>query len=367
MRIAINASILDGPVTGIAKYLIAVICRLPKYKQHTFFLYFPKAVDLNRLVGTLGENVVVRNSKNRNKLTKKLWEQRVLPTWCREDMIDVFWSPAHHLPLFLLGDIKKVVTIHDVVWKKTPLTMPLLNLLSEKILMPLSLKKADKIITVSMSTANDVRAYWPIYENKIVVNYPAFNLPKPETSNYKEHLIIKRNYILFVGTIEPRKNLENLLKAYLQLPEDLRKVYDLVIVGGKGWGKRTELKRLHEQSPERIKFLGYVSECELASLYKNASVFVLPSIYEGFGLPLVEAMYYGVPVITSNCSSMPEVAKDASLKVDPNNIESISNAMAEILINSKLKKDLEKKSKIRANALMSLNSIDKLIEQLESF
>ncbi len=366
MRIAINASILHGPVTGIAKYLLAAISRFSEYQQHTFFVYLSHEVDLDKLTSSLGDNVIVRRGKTKSRLGKKAWEQLVLPRWSRLDKIDVFWSPSHHLPLFLPKTIKKVMTIHDVVWKAYPQTMPLLNRLAERILMPLSMRVSDTIVTVSKSTADDVVKYWPSFSDKVMVSYPAFNIPQNTSLKLENSVIQTDKYILFVGTIEPRKNLLNLMKAYLKLPREITDDFQLFIVGGEGWGEKEELRQLQEQSAQKIKFLGYISDKELGALYQYASLFILPSFYEGFGLPLVEAMSYGVPVITSNCSSMPEVVDKAAIMIYPDDLESIQKAISNVLTDGNLQESLRVKSKVRANELLSIRPVDELVKIFES-
>lgn len=366
MKVAINASILAGPVTGIANYLLAALSRLSAYEQHTFFVYLSDDIDLNQLVDTLGDNVVIRSSRIKSRLGKKIWEQLMLPRWTRLDEVDVFWSPSHHLPLLLPKRVKTVVTIHDIVWKLFPETMPLLNCLAERILMPLSLAASDAIVAVSKSTAGDVIKYWPSFSDKVVVTYPAFNIPKVQVLKEKGSTLKGNKYLLFVGTIEPRKNLRNLMKAYLQLPKLISESYPLVIVGGNGWGASEELKLMQQQRPQSIKFSGYVTDEELTTLYKDASLFIMPSLYEGFGLSLVEAMYYGLPVITSSCSSMSEVVGTAAITVDPHDVDSISNAIQNVLTDGVLQESLKVKSKARANELLSMRSVDELVQIFEN-
>lgn len=152
--------------------------------------------------------------------------------------------------------------------------------------------------------------------------------------------------MLFVGTLEPRKNLKRLLTAYSGLEESIRDQAMLVIAGGKGWGREDVVARIKDIGlTNQIKSLGYVDESTLSTLYANALFLAMPSLYEGFGLPIVEAMVYGTPVLTANNSSMPEVAGNAGLLVDALNIDSIRTGLAQMIGNAELRSSLAANAK----------------------
>lgn len=209
----------------------------------------------------------------------------------------------------------------------------------------IALKGSRKVIAISKSTKKDLEKITSIASNKIEVIYPGLNVfskissALPITFNLKP-----KNYLLFVSTIEPRKNLKNLLIAYNMLPVATQDKYPLVMVGGKGWNTDEELKTIGNS--KGIKWLGYVKDADLAKLYKEATLFVYPSLYEGFGFPISEAMQFGTPVITSNISSMPEVAAAAGILIDPNNPKSISSAIQSI-IEGKISRAVLKKTGIQ--------------------
>jgi glycosyltransferase involved in cell wall biosynthesis len=157
---------------------------------------------------------------------------------------------------------------------------------------------------------------------------------------------IDQNYLLFVGTLEPRKNLLRLLTSYSRLPVSIKNKAILVIAGGKGWGGVDIKKTVRKLDLERhVRLVGYVDDTMLAALYKNALFLAMPSIYEGFGLPITEAMAHGTPVLTSNNSSMPEVAGEAGLLVDPLSVDSIQKGLIELLSNAKLRNRLASRAK----------------------
>jgi len=180
------------------------------------------------------------------------------------------------------------------------------------------------------------------------VIYPGLSdLTKP-SKNLPEGLEPK-SYLLYVGTIEPRKNLVGLLRSYEMLSEKLQKKYPLVIVGAKGWNTGKIWRVLKSlKSKENIKFMGFLPDPILAKLYQEATVFVYPSLYEGFGLPVLEALNYGLPVVTSNCSSLPEVTGETAALIDPTDNKSIARPIQRLLGDSSARSDLGKKGKIQA-------------------
>jgi len=205
------------------------------------------------------------------------------------------------------------------------------------------LGRASGIIAISEATRRDALRILGLREERVKVIYPGvadgFFRAKPSPC--------AKPYVLFVGTIEPRKNLGVLLDAYQDLPADLRNAYDLVVAGSPGWGEPGVLMRLRSGFPG-VRYLGYVPEDRLPSLTAGATAFVYPSLYEGFGLPVAQAMAAGVPVITSNVSSLPEVAGDAALLVDPRSTADVRAALARLLTSPDLRIRLGAAGKLRA-------------------
>jgi len=281
-----------------------------------------------------------------NKFYRQLWSEIYLPLRIKRDKVDVFWGPAHHLPFLLSSKIPSVVTIHDLVWKYAGETMRPLSRLFEKIRMPHAIRKAYRVVTDSYSTQQEVLKEFKVHEGKISVIY--LGKPQRQTVLPVEDLIslsLMRPYFLFVGTIEPRKNLTHLLRAYAQLSEDTKQKAQLVIVGGPGCGHANLLETINESNlNSHVVILGYVDDAVLPALYAHAQFLAMPSFYEGFGLPLVEAMVYGTPVLTSNKSSMPEVAGDAGILIDPLDIESIGKGLKYLIESATLRADLTEKA-----------------------
>jgi glycosyltransferase involved in cell wall biosynthesis len=216
---------------------------------------------------------------------------------------------------------------------------------------------ADGLIAISECTRADAVRLLGLSPGKIEVIYPgiapaffdaesASHLPSRETAR---RYGLQKPYALYVGSIEPRKNLGTLLDAWLDLGTDVREEFELVVAGPWGWGDRGVYDRLRSAIPG-VRYLGYVPEPDLPALTAAATIFVYVSLYEGFGLPVGQAMAAGVPVITSNVSSLPEVVADAGLLVDPRSREEIRSALDRLLSSVSLRSDLTTRGRVRARA-----------------
>lgn len=329
MRVGVDARLLSEQITGIGRYTFCLSNELVN-QRGDYFLYCANQIDTKV---SMNPGVTVRSAFFQSRLGRMLWSQTCLPSWAAKDDIDVFWGATHRLPLFLQESVARVVTIHDLVWKYASETMRPLSRIMEQMLMPRAIKMADRIVADSESTAMAIAREYPLAANKIRVVYPGTPcLPQPSDLSTIEYLDFSGDYFLFVGTLEPRKNLDRLLQAFASLSTELKQQYQLVIAGGKGWGD-VNLDYLISQYnlEEYVHVIGYISDIELSTLYANANFLVMPSLYEGFGLPIVEAMSFGVPVLTSNTSSMPEVAGDAGILVDPLSINSIASGLTKLM------------------------------------
>jgi glycosyltransferase involved in cell wall biosynthesis len=263
------------------------------------------------------------------------------PHWIREDRIDVFWSPRHHLPLS--SPVPGVVTIHDLVWRKAPDSMIALGRTLERVLMPPSLKKAAAIIAVSEATKNDLIEYMPATAEKIsVIHESSFvhqgTIPAPTRSKT----------LLFVGTYEPRKNIPGILRAFAHLIRDGITDYQLILAGNPGWKQDVDGLIDNLGLADHVRQIRPGSDNELASLYAACDFTVQPAFYEGFGLPILEAMSFGKPVITSNVSSMPEIAGNAALLVNPNSVAEIAGAMRQLITDPGLYETLAERARLQS-------------------
>lgn len=348
LKIAIDASRAINEQAGIGRYtrdLIKTMIKLDQKNQYLlFFSYWRKNPRKEREIKSFqGSNVKIKTLRIPGNLKEKAWLWRI-PWYGKilEDA-DVFFAPSFLEVNFGL-QIPQVMTIHDLttfIWPEhrgRAVSERLSKRTKE------AARKAEKIIAVSGSTANDALKYLKVPKDKIKVIYPGLTgLPAP-AKNLPQRLESK-SFILFVGTIEPRKNLVGLFKAYALLPPPLQEKYPLAIVGAEGWNSGEIFETIKTLKLEaKIRFLGYVSDPVLAKLYESCTVFVYPSFYEGFGLPVLEALSFGAAVLTSNTSSMPEVAGQAALLVDPEDPKSIASGLQRLLEGKALRQLLEKEA-----------------------
>jgi len=331
MKVGVDARLLSRPLTGIGRYTLEMCCALSKLEGISLYLYSPAPFPDEIISVLQGANIRTQHIKG--ALLRQLWGSFILPLLAKRDQVDVFWGPSHRLPGLLPKAMARVVTIHDLVWKYVGETMRPISRLRESIQMPHAIKNADAIVADSTATADAITAEFSILNNKLnTVLLGATPAPITPSPLPLEKTGITRPYFLFVGTLEPRKNLSRLLSAYSRLPVPLKDKAMLVIAGGKGWGGidiDTLVSDLNLN--EHVRSLGYVDEATLAGLYSNALFLAMPSLYEGFGLPLLEAMTHGTPVLTANNSSMPEVAGDAGLLVDALDINSIATGLEQLI------------------------------------
>jgi glycosyltransferase involved in cell wall biosynthesis len=251
---------------------------------------------------------------------------------------------------------KKATIVHDLVFKKYPETVHESILHTQEKRLHWIAKESACIFTDSKQTANDLVKYYPRTDKKVHLNYPGVDMSQiiPSKNTLKKYGL-PSSYILTVGKREPRKNTERLIQAYLALDAPNRP--DLVIVGMPGWGTS-------EYTDPHIHYLGYVPDEDLASLYADALFFVLPSLYEGFGYPVIEAMIQGCPVAVSDSSSLRELAGDAGVLFDPESISSIQKALHSLITNETLRKNLKEKGLKRSKEFSWKNYYDTLVKTL---
>ncbi|MEQ1769191.1 MAG: glycosyltransferase family 1 protein [Devosia sp.] len=344
LKLGIDARNLTRAGAGISRYLLMLLAAFHD-EDVDLRLYLPsppaEGIDLT------GTNLRIGSA--RGALARTVWGQVVLPRWAAEDRVDALWGPAHRLPLRLDSSIARAVTIHDLVWLRMPETMQPGRLVGERILMGQAIAGADAVIAVSEFTAGEVRAHYGAAARCVT----AFPVGAPTLPRSDVHVVqrfgLAGPFILFVGTLEPRKNLSRLLAAYASLGPAVRTRASLVIAGGQGWKTRdldAEIARLDIR--DRVRLLGHVDDAELAALYAAATFLAFPSLYEGYGLPIVEANSAGTPVLTSNRAAMVEVGGDAAAYVDPQSVSSIADGMTRLLTEESYRTALA--GRVRANA-----------------
>jgi glycosyltransferase involved in cell wall biosynthesis len=272
-----------------------------------------------------GQNVTLKHSgKQLGRFGKLKWEMYDLASLVSPD-VDIFHSPHFTVPIKAMK-AKKVVSLHDLAFLRHPEFFDRKSRLFFSLFLGQSLKKADAILCSSTATLDDVLEHYPSTRNKlhtVYLGYKDYSLIQPDNSILDE-LKIPSRFVLMIGTINPRKNIHKAVEAFQKATQgsDIQ----LVIVG--------ELRKEYtfDFSDPRIRFTGYISETKLSALYRNAELLLFPSYYEGFGFPILEAMSVGLPVVTANVSSMPEVSGyPAEFLCDPGNVDNIAAIITRFL------------------------------------
>ena len=377
MIIGIDASrALRAKRTGTERYSLEIIrhlLALPEANEHTWFLYVdctpeqaverdivqlfanPASVYATSSANSEGtrkdaakpenglpeilqlEALQSKNVQLRWLPRRRMWTHRSLAAEVVGNRPDVLFVPAHVLPFRL--PIKRlppsVVTIHDMGYRYYPTAHTLRQRLYLDWSTRWSATAATQLIAISQATANDLEHFYATPQEKVHVVYEATEKIKTVTPSelalLRSRYHLKRPYALYVGTIQPRKNLQRLIQAYLQLFRHEAPSWDLVLAGKAGWLSQS----LYEEAQnagfaDRIHFPGYVPEADLPALLSGARFFCFPSLFEGFGLPILESQSYGVPVMTASNSSLPEIAGDAAILVDPTDVDEIAQAMLQL-------------------------------------
>ncbi|MBU3957128.1 glycosyltransferase family 4 protein [Patescibacteria group bacterium] len=352
--------------------LIKAIYQLDKKNQYTVFLPSSSLPDLPKERKNWQYQVVS---------PRKLWNIFGLPRALYQQKPDIVFNPGHYSPLFSPAPL--IVSIMDLGYLRFPeqFTKPIYWKL--KLWTGLSIKRARHIFAISESTKNDIIEYYRVSPDKITVTYPGYDRDKfnirvkeREGEKVKRKYKIKGDYILFLGTLKPNKNIEGLLEAFKLVASDQwlvirkkkpvtshRSPITLVIAGRKGWLFQSIFEKVKELSLEdKVIFTDFVPEDDVSVLMKGAKVFVLPSFWEGFGIPVVEAMACGTPVVVSNAGSLPEIVGEGGVIVNPYNPEEIARGIKKAIDN---KDDLIKKGLKQAQKFSWQECAKKTIKVLE--
>jgi len=347
MKIAIIADALDNQSAGIHVFTKALIDALHR-------------------VGSEHELIVIRTGKGGPELPisdlripafggrpgqiyRLGWQ---VPQILRRLKVDVVIEPRHVGPFNLPRRTLRVTVVHDLGWLTVPQFHPTLPAFLQRLLVPMVLQRSDLIVTNSHWTAQDVREHFPFCADKTVAAplglTPGFS-PRNDPEVLKKYGI-GEPYLLFVSTLEPRKNIEGLLEAYSQARDQLEQPISLVLAGKMGW-KTDSIQSALQKHPYRNDIIrpGYVEAQDLPVLYTMAEALVYPSWYEGFGLPVLESFGCGTPVVTSNVTSLPEVAGDAALLVDPADPAAIAQSIVRVIQDHGLRQKLIERGRERAS------------------
>lgn len=334
IKVLINGLLLTGKYSGVQYSIEYLIQSLSNCDPSKYSITVLVSTDYKGNIPTtegLKLKKVAFNSSCR--LIRIAFENIYLPYYLRKYGFNIYHSPGYTLPFFC--KTFTLVTIHDLIALEYPALCKNETALYFGLMLPRTIKQADKIVTVSIAVKNDIQKHFQdIKEEKIEVIY--HGLHSRFSQSWRPECLavvcakynLQPGFLLFVGNIEPKKNLESVLHAYHVLKQNRSITQKLVIIGQKGWKYKSVFNKIRDlRLFEEVVFLNYVEEVDLPALYRSASALLFPSIYEGFGLPVLEAMACGCPVITSSRGALPEISGGFATYVDPYNIHEISEAM----------------------------------------
>ncbi len=347
MIIGFESSALHGHKSGVGYYTENLMSSVMKVApEHRYVLFS------NRDIGPIWEQLGSEEVHGRFFPVRQVWMQAVLPLSLRRVRPDVCHFTNYLAPMAC--DCPSVVTIHDMTVFITPRFHQFKKLVLDRTLIPKVARRADAIITVSNSARNDIVRYLKVPEKKVrvIMNAvsPAFH---PITDRARLDTVLARYglygpFVLYVGTIEPRKNLVRLIQAFAQLKKR-GLPHKLVMVGQAGWHCAPIFAEAERLGLARdVIFTGYVPSEDLPALYSLAESMAFPSLYEGFGLPVLEALACGAPVVTSHSSSLTEVAGDAAMLIDPLNVDELAGALYRLHKDACLREELRRCGPARA-------------------
>ncbi len=329
MRLGVDANVFRRPAAGIARYLRNMLrCLITFHPQVHLTLYSATRIDPELPVG----NWSVRCDSGIRGRVASLWLQEVCPRWLAADRADAFWG-QHVLPLRLSKPCRRILTVHDMTSYVLPRTMAVGSRFASRAFLCRSARVADRVIADSRATARQVSRLLGVSADRLTVVYPGIDdelLAGRDCSRTdgQADLGLPAGYLLAVGTLEPRKGYDLLLDALERLPD----APCLVVVGAPGWKSQSLGRRLRAmEHAGRVRYLGRIADSYLPGLYRSARLTVVPSLYEGFGFPVLEAMASGCPVLCSRSSSLPEVGGAAARYFRPGDVQDLAVQLRELL------------------------------------
>ncbi len=344
MHVGINAQLLsfsqnyrNGGISHHIRSLLTALAKWPGKHEYTVFVNGQDVIE--RLAARHPQITYVPVPWPEGQPTSRIaWEQFTLPSLIRQKHIDVFHSPANVLPELLPRNSAGVVTLHDLAFLRFPKVLTRAKRLYHRTFTIRSLQRATMIISVSESTKQDAIELVGIPAGHLQTVYASIDerfssmAAEEEINAFRQKHGLSEDFLLYLGTLEPRKNITTLIEAYAYLRRAYSRTEKLILAGGKGWLYEAIYEKIAQLGLQgEVIFPGFVAESEQKLWYSAASAFVYPSLYEGFGLPVVEALACGIPVVTSNVSSLPEAGSDIALCVEPYSVEAMAEALYKAL------------------------------------
>lgn len=366
MRIGTDARVLFGPHTGDRTYTLNLMRQFAMMDlPHRFVLFTDKG---GELPFPLPANFQIVRLPH---LSRWLYTGILLPRACAAYRVDAL-HVQYIAPLF--SPCPVVTTVHDVHWRRFPETFPTKDRWLMDVFLPLTFRRVAAVITDSQASCDDIVAFFRVLPGKVSVIPLAaeerFFTPVPEAKRKATVTSygLTEGYALFVGVLQPRKNLGRLLQAFALLRQEGISNWSLAIVGKLGWKAQPLLRLVNELGlTKQVRFVGYVPDEDLPALYQGAMLFAYPALWEGFGLPVLEAMASSVPVLTSNTSSLREIAEGVALLVDPLSVESIADGLRRLLTDEASRTDLRQRGLARARQFSWQKTAEATLQVYERF
>jgi len=343
VRIGINGRFLIAKRTGVQRAAYNLIKTLVEVDRDNEYIIFTGKEQQGSPewnypnVTVVGDDLIPSES-----IRNHIWEQVRLPRLAAKYKIDILHSPANVAPLFYRG--KSIIHIHDLCFVVNPQWYSFAFRTLYNLIIPQLAKRATKVVTNSNNSKNDLLQFFRLPAEKVSLVYWAVDdvFSLPPTQEVKDKRYMEEDYILYVGSLEPRKNINILIEAYEKLRHEYPAIKTkLILIGGESPLFASVQLKAREFRDDVI-FKGFVTDLELGEFYRRAKLVAYPSLYEGFGLPPLEAMASGVPVITSSTSSIPEVVGKAAFLIDPKNREQLTKAMHRVLTDRTLRESMIK-------------------------
>lgn len=371
MRIAVNTRfLLSNKMEGFGWYTYEVVKRIVEsHPEHEFIFFFDRAYD-QKFIFSDNITPVVLNPQARHPILFKIWFEFSISRALKKYKADIFFSPDGFLSL--KSNIKQVNVIHDINFEHNPDDLPKNARKYLQKYFPKFARKAQHILTVSEYSKQDICSTYNIDQDKVTVAWNgASEVFMPISTEQKEELEKKyaqgNPYLLFVGALHPRKNVQRLIQAFEQMKlDDLNNPYKLIIVGEELFSGALGSFTISDELRSHISFTGHLKLKELALLMGGASVFTFVPYFEGFGIPLVEAMRCGTPILSGDKTSLPEVAGEAALYCDPFSIPDITEKLTTICNDPVLRDSLSKKGIERSHLFSWNTSAEKVWKVLQS-
>ncbi len=378
MHIGINAQLLsfsqnyrNGGVSRYIRFLLTELAKRPGQHEYTVFVNGRDVVErLHALDAHSSQITYIPSAWSESQPTARIaWEQFTLPSLIRQRHIDVLHSPVNVLPERLPSRCAGVVTLHDLAFLRFPQVLTRPKRIYHRIFTVRSIRKASGVIAVSESTKQDAIELVGVQPERVQTVYTCLDakfsqLPDAEAvDGFRKKVGMSgrgRGYILYLGTLEPRKNVTTLIEAYARLRTQHGRAEKLVLAGGKGWLYDAIFDRVRQLGLEsEVVFPGFVADSEQVLWYAAAAAFAYPSLYEGFGIPVTEAVACGTPVVTSNVSSLPEAGAGIALTVDPLDVEAMTEALYKALTDVAYQQQCRK----MASAIAQQFSAQRMVEE----